>query len=78
MRAPKIEIPKISPEEKSPLVYQLLGIIEQQSVFIQRLVGEIQLLRDEIARLKNQRPKPKIPPSKLEKDLQKKKDMTFG
>jgi hypothetical protein len=37
-------------EEKSPVVSQLLGIIEQQSVFIQRLVEENQLLRDEIAR----------------------------
>jgi len=28
----------------------------------------------EIARLKNQKPKPKIPPSKLEKDFQKKEE----
>jgi len=54
MRLPKIEIPKIPSEEKSPIVSQLLGIIEQQSVLLQRLVEENQLLRDEIARLKNQ------------------------
>jgi hypothetical protein len=28
MRVPKTEIPDISPEEKSPLVAKLLGIIE--------------------------------------------------
>ena len=74
MRVPKTEIPDISPEEKSPLVAKLLGIIEQQSVILQLLVEEVQLLRDEIARLKNQKPKPKIPPSKLEKEPQQKKN----
>jgi len=78
MRVPKIEIPRISPEEKSPLVSQLLGIIEQQSAILQRLVEEVQFLRDEIARLKNQKPKPKIPPSKLEKDPQEKKEEADG
>jgi len=71
MRVPRIEIPKISSEDKSPVVSQLLGIIEQQSALLQRLIEEIQLLRDEIARLKNQKPKPKIPPSNLEKDTEK-------
>jgi hypothetical protein len=74
MRVPKTEIPDISPKEKSPLVAKLLGIIEQQSVILQLVVEEVQLLRDEIARLKNQKPKPKIPPSKLEKEPQKKKN----
>jgi hypothetical protein len=74
MRVPKLEIPKIPPEEKSPIVSQLLGIIEQQSVLLQQLVEKIQILMAEIARLKNQNPKPKIPPSKLEKDFQKKKE----
>jgi len=74
MRVPKTEIPDIAAEEKSPLVAKLLGIIEQQSVILQLLVEEVQLLRDEIARLKNQKPKPKIPPSKLEKEPQQKKN----
>ncbi len=74
MRVPKIEIPEISPEDKSPVVSQLLGIIEQQSALLQRLVEEIQLLRDEIARLKNHKPKPRIPPSKLEKDPEKEEE----
>lgn len=75
MRVPKAKIPDISPEEKSPLVSQLLGIIEQQSAVLQMLVEEVQLLRDEVARLKNQKPKPRIPPSKLEKESRKKKDL---
>ena len=74
MRVPEIKIPKIPPEEKSPAVSQLLEIIEQQSVLLQRLVEENQILRDEIARLKNQKPNPKIPPSKLEKDFQKEEE----
>ena len=74
MRLPNIEIPKIPPEQKSPVVSQLLGIIEQQSIHIQLLVEENQLLRDEIARLKNHKLKPRIPPSKLEKDFQKKEE----
>jgi hypothetical protein len=78
MRLPKIEIPKIPPEEKSPVVSQLLEILEQQSVHLQLLVEENQFLRDEIARLKNQKPKPKIPPSKLEKDFQKKEEESDG
>jgi len=47
-------------EEKTPLVLQLLEIIQMQA-------EEIQKLRDEIARLKGQKPKPDIKPSKLEK-----------
>lgn len=76
MTVPKVKIPDISPEEKSPVVSQLLGIIEQQSVILQLLVEEVQLLRAEIARLKNQKPKPRIPPSRLGKEPHKKKDLT--
>ena len=76
MRAPKIQIPKIPEEEKTPIISLLLGITEQQSVTIQLQAEEIQILKDEIARLKGQKPKPKIRPSKLEKDPkdQKEKD----
>jgi hypothetical protein len=54
----------IPEDEKTPLVLQLLTVIEQQA-------EQIQQLKDEIARLKNQPPRPKIKPSRLEK---KKKD----
>ena len=52
-------IPKIPEDEISPLVAQLLEVINLQ-------MEEIQLLRDEIARLKNQKPRPTIKPSRLE------------
>jgi uncharacterized small protein (DUF1192 family) len=53
-------MPKIEPEKVTPEIAQLLSIIELQ-------IKEIQLLKDEIARLKGQKPKPKIRPSILEK-----------
>lgn len=53
-------MPKIDPEKFTPEIAQLLSIIELQ-------IKEIQLLKDEIARLKGQNPKPKIKPSILEK-----------
>jgi hypothetical protein len=51
--------PTISEEERTPLVIELLQIIHLQQ-------EKIQGLNDEIARLKGQKPKPKIKPSKLE------------
>jgi len=52
-------ISKNSSDQITPLVAELLELIQLQ-------MEEIQLLRDEIARLKNQKPKPKIKPSSLE------------
>ena len=78
MKAPKIQIPKIIEEEKTPVILQLLEIIEQLSVSNLLQAEEIQLLKDEIARLKGQKPKPKIRPSKLEKDRKKKKKSPSG
>lgn len=51
--------PKIPKDQITPLVAELLELIQLQ-------MEEIQLLRDEIARLKNQKPRPKIKPSRLE------------
>ncbi len=59
-------IKNISESEKSPIVIKLLEIIQQLS-------EENQLLKDEIARLKGQKPKPKIKPSNLDKKTDKKK-----
>jgi hypothetical protein len=56
-----IDLSKISEAEKTPLVMGLLQIIEQQSKIIE-------LLREEIARLKGHKGKPRIPPSSLEKE----------
>jgi hypothetical protein len=52
-------LPSIADEEKTPLVCQLLDIIQQQR-------EEIQNLKDEIARLKHHPRRPKLKPSRLE------------
>lgn len=57
-------IREIPEEERTPLVIQLLEIIQFQT-------EQIQQLKDEIARLKGQKPKPDIKPSRLEKPRKK-------
>jgi hypothetical protein len=64
------KLPQISdfpPEEVTPAVLMLLEICHYQQ-------EQIQELRDEIARLKDQKPKPKIKPSKLEGGKKKRRD----
>jgi hypothetical protein len=48
-----LQIPNIPNEEKTPVILQLVGIIEQISVVNLQQAEEIQLLKDEIARLKH-------------------------
>ena len=55
-------LPKIPKDQITPLVAELLELIHLQ-------IEEIQLLKDEIARLKDQKPRPLIKPSTLEKAL---------
>lgn len=62
-----IDLGKVPEEQRSPLVTQLLHVIEQQ-------IKEIQQLKDEIARLKEHKGKPKIPPSRLEKEPEDKEN----
>jgi hypothetical protein len=57
----------IPPDEVTPAVLTLLEICHGQE-------EKIQALRDEIARLKGQKPKPKIKPSNLESGQTKKKE----
>lgn len=61
------KIPDIPEEELTPVVVQLLEIIRYQAEMIQSL-------RDEIAVIKGNKPKPKIKPSGMEKDNKKDKD----
>jgi len=56
-------IPKIPEEEITPLVSDLLAMLQLQA-------EEIQQLKDEFARLKGQKPKPKIKPYNLEKNTE--------
>jgi hypothetical protein len=64
------KIPPIPDEERTPLVSALLEIIRIQQ-------EQIQEFRDEIARLKGQKPKPKIKPSTLEKEPRDNKKQKF-
>jgi hypothetical protein len=61
----------IPEDEKTPLVLQLLAVIEQQA-------EQIQQLKDEIARLKNHPPRPDIKPSSLEKKKKRKSRSSGG
>jgi hypothetical protein len=60
------ELPPISEAERTPLVMALLAIIDALRQRVRTLEETVQTLRDEIAVLKGQKPKPKIAPSRLE------------
>lgn len=61
-----IELPEIRPEERTPLVEALLTLVRQLADRVVQLEQANQELRDEIARLKGQTPRPQIKPSVLE------------
>ena len=69
----KIELPKIPEEEMTPTVKALLDIISQLIRINSRQAIQIQLLKDEIARLKGNNSKPNIKPSKMDSDLNRNK-----
>ncbi len=62
-----IDLGKIPEEQKTPLVMELLHIVQQ-------MAAQIEQLREEVARLKEHQGKPKIPPSQLEKDPKEKQN----
>jgi Transposase IS66 family len=62
----KLELPPISEAERTPLVVALLAVIDALLQRVQTQEETIQQLRDEIAVLKGQKPKPQIAPSRLE------------
>src|SRR5262249_7891502 len=62
----KIELPEIQPEERTPLVEALLGIIRQLADRVTERETATQALRDENALRKGQKPRPKMSPSILE------------
>src|SRR5260370_19611510 len=62
----KLELPPIPPEERTPLVESLLAIIHLLQDRVQQLEETVRQLRDEIAVLKGQKPRPPIAPSRLE------------
>jgi Transposase IS66 family len=62
----KMELPEIRPEDRTPVVEVLLGIIQQLLDRVAQLEETNQQLRDEIAKLKGLKPRPDIKPSLLE------------
>jgi hypothetical protein len=62
----KMELPEIRPEERTPLIDELLGLIRQLLDRVGQLEETNQQLRDEVAKLKGQKPRPDIKPSLLE------------
>ena len=62
----KIELPEIRPEERTPLVEALLTLLRQVLDRVQQLEDANQQLRDEVAVLQGQKPRPTIRPSQLE------------
>lgn len=62
----KVELPEVRPEDRTPLVEALLAIIRQLLDRVAQLEATNQQLRDEIAQLKGQKPRPDIKPSLLE------------
>jgi hypothetical protein len=62
----KVELPEIRPEERTPLVEALLAIIRHLLDRVGQLEEVNQQLRDEIAILKGQKPRPDSKPGVLE------------
>jgi hypothetical protein len=62
----KLDLPDIPAEERTPLVESLLALLRVQQDRIQQLEATVQQLRDEVALLKGQKPRPDLRPSLLE------------
>ncbi|HEV3261283.1 MAG TPA: transposase [Gemmataceae bacterium] len=61
-----LELPEIRPEDRTPLVEALLAMIRLLVDRVGQFEATVQQLRDEIARLQGQPPRPEIKPSRLE------------
>jgi hypothetical protein len=66
MGSMNVELPDIPPEQRTPLVEALLDIIRLLLDRVRELEETNQQLRDEIALLKGQKPRPQISPSILQ------------
>ncbi|MBF0437312.1 MAG: hypothetical protein HQL77_18375 [Magnetococcales bacterium] len=64
----RFQIPVIPERDLTQPVNDLLALVEQLMVENNRLTEMVQQLRDEIAILKNEKTKPKIKPSNLDRD----------
>lgn len=62
LKSSKIHLQSIPEAEKTPWVVRLLH-------YVQELLANIDRLKEEVARLKGHKGKPKVPPSRLEQDV---------
>jgi hypothetical protein len=62
-----IDIPQIPLMEQTPREKALLDVIDRQQGMIDDLVRDLEILKDEIKRLKGHKSKPRIKPSKMDK-----------
>lgn len=65
-----ITLPEIPVSERTQTVEALLVVIEQLAQIIQFQASRITVLEDEVARLKGQKPRPRIEPSSLSREPQ--------
>jgi hypothetical protein len=64
----KISLPDIPEKDRSPIINMLLKVIERQQQTIENFASEVTTLKAEIKRLKNHPKRPKIKPSKMDKN----------
>lgn len=73
----KMQIPEIPQEDqKNPTVAKLVELLQLCFRVMQEQAEEISHLKDEIAKLKGQKPRPKIPPSKMADDAKNRSNQT--
>lgn len=64
----RASLPEVPESDRTPVINMLLKIIERQDTVIQKLESEVSSLKSEIKRLKKHKQKPKIKPSKMDKE----------
>ncbi len=70
----QLNLLNLTAEERTPLVDQLIKLIQEQRQMIQEQQQTIEELKDEIRRLKKHKGKPKLRPSALNKNRNKEKE----
>ena len=66
----RLVLPPIPPEQRTPLVEALVGVIQIQAERIQRQEEQIELLKEEIRILKGLKKRPRFKPSGMEEQTE--------
>ena len=74
----RLVLPPIPPEQRTPLVEALLGIVQVQAERIQRQEEQIELLKEEIRILKGLKKRPRFKPSGMEEQTEADKGKDEG